>query len=219
MAGRGPGTGRRNTVSSNRSLRSTALVASSCRELEAVDRHSLLRPAAALDADVARRDVPAAVVHGHAEGLALTGHGNAGEHDDEPGSRSPSYTQRVPSTECCISVMRASSAPVERFVPVGERDLQQRAAGGDEVGLHADATVGIVEAVGPDHLDGNVSGDGPHGWVGAHSAMSSALVGVIVARWKRAMAGERRGRARWTPPGFCLRAFEGDAGDREQAHE
>ena len=52
--------------------------------------------------------------------------------------------------------MRASSAPVEGFVPVGERDLQQRAAGGDEVGLHADATIGIVEAIGTDHLDGNV---------------------------------------------------------------
>ena len=27
----------------------------------------------------------------------------------------------------------------------------------DEVGLHSDATVGIVEAVGTDHLDGIVS--------------------------------------------------------------
>ena len=36
---------------------------------------------------------------------------------------------------------------VEGFVPVRERDLQQRLARGDEVGLHADASVGIVEAV------------------------------------------------------------------------
>src|SRR6478672_2055345 len=28
---------------------------------------------------------------------------------------------------------------------------------------------------------------GPHGWVGAHAAMRSVLVGVMVARWKRAM--------------------------------
>src|SRR4029453_1027643 len=34
-------------------------------QFEAIDRHSLLRPAAALNADVARRDVPAAVVDGH----------------------------------------------------------------------------------------------------------------------------------------------------------
>ena len=35
---------------------------------------------------------------------------------------------------------------------------------------------------------------GPHGWVGAHAAMSSAFVGVIVARWKRAMAETVRRR-------------------------
>ena len=34
------------------------------------------------------------------------------------------------------------------------------------------------------------SAGGPHGWVGAQSAMSSALVGVIVARWKSAMDGQ-----------------------------
>ena len=125
-------------------------------ELEAVDRHSLLRPAAALDADVARRDVPAAVVHGHAEGLALTGHGNGGEHDDEPGVAQPVVHPAGAEHGVLHLDDEGVLGPVEGFVPVGERDLQQRAAGGDEVGLHADATVGIVEAVGPDHLDGNV---------------------------------------------------------------
>jgi hypothetical protein len=47
------------------------------------------------------------------------------------------------------------------------------------MGFQADATIGIVEARGTDHVDGTV-GVGTHGWVGAHSAMSSALVGVIV---------------------------------------
>src|SRR5215217_5529367 len=28
--------------------------------------------------------------------------------------------------------------------------------------------------------------EGPHAWLGAHAAMSSALVGVMVATWKRA---------------------------------
>ena len=36
------------------------------------------------------------------------------------------------------------------------------------------------------------SAGGPQGWVQAQLAMSSALVGVMVARWKRATSGEPR---------------------------
>jgi hypothetical protein len=44
--------------------------------------------------------------------------------------------------------------------------------------------------------------DGPHDRLGAHSAMTSALVGVTVARWKIAMAGTvGRASRRW-PHGF-----------------
>jgi hypothetical protein len=63
------------------------------------------------------------------------------------GSPSPSYTQRVPSTECCIFGDEGLVRPVEGFVPVGEGDLEQRVPRGDEMGLHSDTTVGIVEAV------------------------------------------------------------------------
>jgi hypothetical protein len=42
---------------------------------------------------------------------------------------------------------------VEGFVAIGERNLYERVSRGDEMGLHANATVGIVESVGPDDLD------------------------------------------------------------------
>ena len=48
---------------------------------------------------------------------------------------------------------------IEGFVAIGERNLYERVSRGDEVSLHANATVGIVEAVGPDDLDG-VGGGG-----------------------------------------------------------
>jgi hypothetical protein len=54
---------------------------------------------------------------------------------------------------------------VERFVAVREGDLQQGVTGRDEVSLHTDASVGIVEAIGTDHLDRNVSLGTPRlGW-------------------------------------------------------
>ena len=49
----------------------------------------------------------------------------------------------------------------------------------DEVDLHTDATVGVVETIGTDHIHGNVR-RWAHGWLGAQSAMSSGFVGVIV---------------------------------------
>ena len=148
-------------MSSNRSLWSTTLGRVIGSEFEAVDRHSLLRPPATLDADVARRDVPAAVVHGHTDGLALTRHGNGRKHDDEPGVAQPVVHPAGAEHGVLHLGDEGVLGPVEGFVPVGERDLQQRAPGGDEMGLHADATVGIVEAVGPDHVDGNVGGGTP----------------------------------------------------------
>ena len=39
---------------------------------------------------------------------------------------------------------------------MGERDLQHCAAGRDEMGLHADTGVGVVEAERTDHLDRSV---------------------------------------------------------------
>ena len=69
----------------------------------------------------------------------------------------------------------------------GEGDVQECVPGGDEESLRPDPTVGIVEAIGADHIDGCVGG-GPHGCVGAQSAMSAFLVGVMVARWKIAIA-------------------------------
>jgi hypothetical protein len=77
---------------------------------------------------------------------ALSCHGDTASITTNRGSRSPSYTHLVPSTECCISTMSASS-PGRGFVAVRQGHLQHRVAGSDEVGLHADPTVGIVEAV------------------------------------------------------------------------
>ena len=108
----------------------------------------------ALDADVARRDVPAAPVDDHAEGLALTRHGHGGEHDDEPRVTQPVVDPAGAEHGVLHLGDERVLGVVEGFVPVGERDLHQLTSRRDEVGLHADATVGIVESVGPDHLDG-----------------------------------------------------------------
>jgi hypothetical protein len=124
------------------------------RELEAVDRHSLLGPTPALDADVARRDVPAPVVHDHAEGLTLTRHGHGREHDDEPGVAQPVVDPAGAEHGVLHLGDEGVLGAVEGFVPVGEGHLHQRTSRSDEMGLHADATIGIVEPVGPDHLDG-----------------------------------------------------------------
>ena len=123
MAGRGPGTGRRNTdelepvVAEHGARRVVAF------ELEAVDRHSLLRPAPALNADVARRDVPATVVHGHADGLALPGHRNRGEHDDEPGITQAVVDPAGAEHRVLHLDDEGVVGAVERFVAVGQRDL------------------------------------------------------------------------------------------------
>jgi hypothetical protein len=58
----------------------------------------------------------------------------------------------------------------------------------DEVDLHADPAIGIVKPVGPDDHDG-LGGRRITGGSGAHCAMSSSFVGVIVARWKIAIGG------------------------------
>jgi hypothetical protein len=58
------------------------------------------------------------------------------------------------------------------------------------MGLHADASVGIVEPLGADQLDRYVRRRAP-GLRRAQSAMSAAFVGVIVAAWKMAIAAQR----------------------------
>ena len=187
IAGRGPGTGRRNTVSSKRSLRSTDAVGLVGHELEPVDRHALQGPSAALDAHVRRRDVPAPVVDGHAERFALSRHGDGGEHDDEP-----RIAQAVVDPAGAehgvlhLGDQRVVGA-VERLVAVREGDVQQHAAGVDEVRSpcrrdRRDRRSGTSRSTSV-----ATSAGGPHGCVGAQAAMSSSLVGVIVARWKRAI--------------------------------
>ena len=82
--------------------------------------------------------------------------------------------------------------PVEGRVAVGQWDLEQDTAGGDEVRLHADPAVGVVEPLEAPMTSTSSAADGPHGCVGAHSLISSAFVGVVVARWKSAMAKQPR---------------------------
>ena len=82
--------------------------------------------------------------------------------------------------------MSASSASVEWLIPVRQRNLEDRAAGVDDVDLHTDATIRVVQPIRADHLQRAHAG-GLHRWRGAHSAMSSSLVGVMVARWNNAM--------------------------------
>ncbi len=92
-------------------------------ELEAVDRHPLLCPAPSLDADVARRDVPATVVHGHAECLSLTCHGNGGEHHDESGVAQSVVHPAVAEHGVLHLDDERVVGDFEGFIPVGERDL------------------------------------------------------------------------------------------------
>ena len=130
-------------------------------DVEAVDGHALLCPAPAPDADVARRDVPAALVDGHADGLALPGHRNRGQHDDEPGVAQAVVDPASAEHGVLHLDDEGVVGAVQRFVPVRQRDLQQRPTGRDEVRFHADATVRIVEAIGTDHLHRTVGPEPP----------------------------------------------------------
>jgi hypothetical protein len=122
-------------------------------EREAIDRDSFLRPSSAVNANVARRDVPPAVVDGQAERFALPRHRDRGKHDDQPGVAQPVVDPAGAEHGVLHLDDQGIGGTLERFVSIGERDLQQRAPGGDEVGLHTDATVGIVEAVRADHVE------------------------------------------------------------------
>lgn len=79
--------------------------------------------------------------------------------------------------------------PRYRFITIGERDLQPFAPGLDEMSLHADSILGIIEPVGANHDDRSISGWTPRlAWCPIGDEF--ALVGVSVARWKTPMTSE-----------------------------
>ena len=133
-------------------------------ELESVDGDALQRPTAALDAHVGGRDVPATVVDGHPECLTLAGHRHAGEHHHEQW-----ITQSVVDPSGAEhGVLHLGDERLvglrEWLVPVRERNLEDRASGVDEVDLHADATIGVVEAGTSRSPSESAAPGGPHRW-------------------------------------------------------
>ena len=116
-------------------------------ELESVDGNPFQRPASALDAHAGGRDVPTTVIDGHPECLTLAGHRHAGEHHHEQwitqsvvDPSSPEHGVLHLGDERLVGLRKW-------LIPVGERNLEDRAAGVDDVDLHADATIRVVQPV------------------------------------------------------------------------
>lgn len=116
--------------------------------------------------------------------FALTGHGSCREHDNK--SRISQPVVHPAGTE--RRVLDLSDERLfrtgHRLVPIGERDLKQHAPGVDEVDLHTDATVGVVEAVRADDLCRDVCWRPP--WLGRSPFGDECFLG-----WVRSSRGGR----------------------------
>src|SRR4051812_38129118 len=119
------------------------------------------------------------------------------------GSRRPSYTHRVPSTEWSISAISAASPPSSgssRYVSGTWNTAPSAATRCTSMPTRPLGSSNRYEPI----SSTAPAADGPHGCVGAHSAMRSDLVGVIVARWKRATPVHRTTRGAAATYGFAM---------------
>ena len=163
MAGRGAEAGRRNTVSSKRSLRSTDLEASSDSSSKpSTGTRSWVHPPPWMRTLVgAMYQRPS---YGHPERFALTGHGDCREHENKSRISQPVVHPAGAERRVLHLSDERLLRTGHRLVPIGERDLKQHAPGVDEVDLHTDATLGVVEAVRADDLSRDVCWRPP--WLG-----------------------------------------------------